>query len=264
MAASDRGWGDPGSPGSVKGQQYRRDHIIEIRAGGIRLWVHRGVAHLFQGFINEIVARGYRVDDVADDWGYNHRYIRGQEAKKILSNHSWGLAIDLNAVTNPQGRVLRTDMPDWVVEAATRWGFYWGGNYKTTPDAMHFEFLGRPEDVHRFPTVSLSGKKEDEMSLACGVPWPTDIAQLPGRTPFFELRRVLEPNAVMVVSYNHATFHPPFDLARPGDELTHDGFYSRTFTNLTGPALAIEPIDTNTRVAVLAAGGGVYEVAKKP
>src|SRR4030095_4450851 len=58
------------------------------------------------------------------------------------SNHAWGLAIDLNALTNPQGSVLRTDMPKEVGQLAAKYGLRWGGNYQKRPDAMHFEFIG--------------------------------------------------------------------------------------------------------------------------
>jgi hypothetical protein len=149
--AAARGWGNPGKPGSATGATFRRNYIVPIDAGGRRLYVHRQVAHLFKGFIDEIVARGYRIDqgDV-DDWGYAHRLIRG--SKTTLSNHSWGLAVDLNATTNPMlASRLVTDMPAWVVECAEKWGLHWGGNYKSRPDPMHFEFLGRPEDVALYP-----------------------------------------------------------------------------------------------------------------
>lgn len=144
--ARARGWGDPDAPG------YRQKHIVKITAGGRDLWVRREVARLFQGFIDEIVATGYRIDlGTIDDWGYANRDIRGRPGVK--SNHSWGLAVDLNARTNPMGTALKTDMPRWVVDVAEKWGLLWGGSYNSRPDAMHFEYVGRPEDVHRYPLV---------------------------------------------------------------------------------------------------------------
>lgn len=144
MGARQRGWGDPDAPG------YRQKHIVKIRAGGRDLYVRREVAHLFKGFIDEIVRGGYRIDlGPIDDWGYANRDIRGRPGVK--SNHSWGLAVDLNARTNPMGSKLKTDMPRWVVDTAQKWGLLWGGTYKTRPDAMHFEFVGRPSDVARYP-----------------------------------------------------------------------------------------------------------------
>lgn len=155
--AADRGWGDPGPPGSTAGKQYRLEHIVGIDAGGARLYVRRELAHIFKGFVDEIVEKGYKIDGHADDWGFAHRPIRGYENRyaaskdpRWLSNHSWGLAVDLNATDHPLGK-RGTGVPQYVVEAARRWGLFWGGNYSGRPDEMHFEFLGRPEDVARFP-----------------------------------------------------------------------------------------------------------------
>lgn len=146
--ASTRGWGSPGAPGSPAAAQYRKQHIVTIDVGGVRLLVRREVAPLFAGFIRAIVAGGYSLDGRADDWGYASRYIRGLEAQHVLSNHAWGLAVDLNAADHPLGR-RGTGVPDWVVKEAHRWGLFWGGNYKTRPDEMHFEYVDRPEDVAR-------------------------------------------------------------------------------------------------------------------
>lgn len=146
--ARARGWGDPGTPGTASATAYRKAHIVTIDVGGIRLSVRREVAPLFAGFIAEIVKQGYDLTRRADDWGYVCRYIRGYEEQKILSNHSWGLAIDLNAADHPLGQ-RGTGVPRFVVEAAYDHGLYWGGDYKTRPDEMHFEYLGTPQDAAR-------------------------------------------------------------------------------------------------------------------
>lgn len=135
--AKSRGWGT-GWP------RCQNKEMIWVTAGGIDLLVRREIGLLVQGFVNEIVARGYPVVQVPDDWGFSCRPVRGT---KYPSNHSWGLAIDINATRNPQSRVLVTDMPQWMPEVAAKWGFAWGGNYQTRPDAMHFEFMGTPSDA---------------------------------------------------------------------------------------------------------------------
>lgn len=152
--ARDRGWGDPDEPG------YAKKHIITVRAGGVRLNVRTEVAPLFIGFVDELVASGYRLDVDADDWGYNNRDIRGRPGVK--SNHAWGLAIDLNSSTNPMtedGRI-HTDMPvDLVRHLAAKWGLEWGGDYSgKRRDPMHFEFVGRRGDEDIYPL-------EDDMPL---------------------------------------------------------------------------------------------------
>lgn len=134
--ATTRGWGNPRANG------YQRQNIVKVKAGGISLNVHKDIAPLVQGFVNEITAKGYKLAGRADDWGYCLRANRNNP--NVLSNHSWGLAIDLNATTNPNthDNKVHTDMPKWVIEAGRRWGFTWGGDYRgRTKDPMHFEIL---------------------------------------------------------------------------------------------------------------------------
>ncbi len=52
------------------------------------------------------------------------------------SMHAWGLAIDLNVSTNGYGE--RPQMDPRIVAIFEKWGFAWGGRWKT-PDGMHFE-----------------------------------------------------------------------------------------------------------------------------
>lgn len=157
--AEDRGWGAVGKPGSAVGRAYEAKNIVPtaISDGGriVTLRVHRTIAPLVKAFLSEITTatrspdgKAYHIaGGVTDDWGYCHRYMRGSSSK--LSNHSWGLAIDINATKNPMqtrkaNGSLVTDIPAWVVSAAAFYGFSWGGNYMHRPDPMHFEFLGTP------------------------------------------------------------------------------------------------------------------------
>jgi len=57
---------------------------------------------------------------------------------KPLSRHSWGIALDANVKDNPYGK--KSIMNPVIVEIFKRWGFCWGGDFKTT-DGMHFEFV---------------------------------------------------------------------------------------------------------------------------
>ena len=130
---------------------------------------------LFEGFLNEISAKGYRVRDMS---GYTFRCTAGDgwecrsKDPSLLSNHAWGLAIDFNSSTNPittytgvDGKTacqtpIETDMPRWVIETAEKWGLYWGGygwnaGCQTTStertsvdrDPPHFEFRGTPDQA---------------------------------------------------------------------------------------------------------------------
>ena len=132
-SAAHRGWGEPGTPGSKTAAAYRSANIVRLDVAGVGspLYVHREVAHLFRGFLVELLASGYDIDDYQDDWGYNCRCQRGTgpgtgRACK-MSNHSWGLAIDVNAVKNPMRRPFTSDMPAWINNHAKRWHLGWGG-----------------------------------------------------------------------------------------------------------------------------------------
>ena len=97
---------------------------------------------LFEGFLREIVAGGYKINEVG---GYVFRCTSNSRktceglTRRSLSNHSWGLAIDMNTAANPEltyrgvdgqtacATTMRSDIPRWVVQAAEKWGLYWGG-----------------------------------------------------------------------------------------------------------------------------------------
>ncbi len=64
---------------------------------------------------------------------YYPRFIAGSTT---LSNHSFGLAIDINSLENQRGTV--GEMHPVVVEIMKKWGFAWGGDWNYT-DPMHFE-----------------------------------------------------------------------------------------------------------------------------
>ena len=51
--------------------------------------------------------------------------------------HAWGLAFDINTPTTQ--RMTHGDMDPGVVAVFKKWGFRWGGDWKGTPDPMHFE-----------------------------------------------------------------------------------------------------------------------------
>ena len=147
---------------------------------------------LFEGFLDEIVARGY---DIRHASAYSFRCTSGSGGWSCpsgnvsgLSLHAWGLAVDMNSDKNPirsyssiDGRTacatpIETDMPQWVIQTAEKWGLYWGGYGwssgcidTTTPrssvfrDPPHFEFRGTPEMAQAIARFNLG----DEFAAAC-------------------------------------------------------------------------------------------------
>lgn len=57
----------------------------------------------------------------------------------VMSVHSWGMAIDLNASTNPCSGSFQTDWTPPFVKCFTDAGFEWGGLWSGTYDTMHFQ-----------------------------------------------------------------------------------------------------------------------------
>jgi hypothetical protein len=146
--ANLRGWGQ-GWPVD------RSDDMRWVRAykSGAKFFVHREIAPIVQHIINEMERRGYLIDngpgDTDDDWSYNNRPIRGT---RIPSNHSWGLAVDIDAQTYPWGSKKR--LPQWVVDIWIKHGFEYGGDwYGGKLDPMHFEFAGWPSDARRIAAL---------------------------------------------------------------------------------------------------------------
>ena len=75
------------------------------------------------------------------DGAFVPRFIRGSTSS--LSNHAFGTAFDINAAQNPlkaePALVGERGSVRELVEIANRFGFYWGGHFKSRPDGMHFE-----------------------------------------------------------------------------------------------------------------------------
>ena len=85
--------------------------------------------------LREIVERGLADKIHPGEYAgcYYPRFIAGTTS---LSNHSFGLALDLNTPGNQRGTVGQMDRT--VVSIFEKWGFAWGGDWRFT-DPMHFE-----------------------------------------------------------------------------------------------------------------------------
>jgi hypothetical protein len=132
--ASARGWGS-GWPACQTSKQV----TITI-TGGARITVRREISELTRLLLNECVRRGYKIFG-NQSGGYNCRAIAGTT---IPSNHSWGLAGDVNWNQNPMSSPMQTNIPPWMVSFMWAYGFFWGGWYTGTKDPMHFEFIKTP------------------------------------------------------------------------------------------------------------------------
>lgn len=154
--ADTRGWG-PGWPNCQTSKL-----VTVVLSNGLRLPVRREMAELFRLLCEETIRLGYALHS-DETWGFACRAIKGTQTP---SNHSWGLAVDINSRENPQRRPLTTNLPPAVVALWKRYGFRWGGDYQhATPDAMHFEYMGTPETAKADTERARRDLQEDDMPL---------------------------------------------------------------------------------------------------
>lgn len=98
---------------------------------------HRLLIPRLQGALEEVVENGLAGKIRPSDYGgcYVPRFI-DRDVTRSLSNHAFGLAVDINVSTNQLG--TRGDLDPRIVAIFKRWGFEWGGDW-SRPDPMHFE-----------------------------------------------------------------------------------------------------------------------------
>jgi hypothetical protein len=98
---------------------------------------HRLLIPQLAGALTEIEDEG--LSDLIDPGDYGGCYVPrfiGRDARRALSMHAFGLAVDLNVSRNYYG--TRGHMDVRIVSIFDRWGFRWGGSW-SPPDPMHFE-----------------------------------------------------------------------------------------------------------------------------
>lgn len=142
ITAASKGWSS-GWPqcGGMAGNVVQ---VTAKRSGAsIAGGVHRRIQVLAQTLIDQIEKQGYLLVP-GWCWGAECRAISGTSTP---SNHSWGLAMDLNAPNNPYTSSGQHDIPDWAYAIFRRYGFGLGADYSGRKDWMHTEFMGTPGDA---------------------------------------------------------------------------------------------------------------------
>lgn len=147
---------------------------------GVRARCHRVIEPLLQSVFAQIAARGLSgaidVSNANAAGGcFAPRFNRLAPNSNVgfLSRHTWAGAIDLNTIRDCQG----CTPPSMATRAggceAVRIfraaGFSWGGNY-TTPDGMHFEYVGEdrsqiPYPSRYCPNIVTGSSLNDELPL---------------------------------------------------------------------------------------------------
>lgn len=175
-------WG----PGFPNCQQSKIKGLV--RTDGLKVQLRQEVVTLFSLLIDETERLGYdvRFRDGAGSiatGGFVCRDIKDKKGNPtgIPSNHSWGLAIDINSDKNPRRAPLTTDIPDEVVRTWTRFGFRWGAQFKT-PDPMHFEYMGSISDAKADTFRALSELSLDTITRPMTLEEATVAFELAGTT----------------------------------------------------------------------------------
>lgn len=191
--AAQRGWG-AGWP-SCGGAKTAGTAVVTAERSGTRMSVHKRLARLVDLLIDETERRGYLLKP-GQCGGYNCRAIAGTGSP---SNHSWGLAVDVNWQDNPYTTDLsRNTIPDWMVELWNRCGFAWGGHYAgARKDFMHFEFMGSPADADEMTALALREPpaQEDDMPSA------QDIARAVWEHPVTNAWGQVVPAGVVLIAH---------------------------------------------------------------
>ena len=108
----------------------------------MKLSVNENLADNFTGAFTELAEMKFPVNKNSV-WGYNHRNIAGTD---VLSDHSYGSVVDLNATDNPwHGKPANNQygVTEDVVNTFAKYGFYWGGDWEgSSSDPMHFTYTG--------------------------------------------------------------------------------------------------------------------------
>jgi len=145
-----------GSSILVAGSWTLRNIAWKMRYTDIKLGnnCHRIVVDAIQGALTEIKNAGLsRFVDTRNSNRYGGcfvgRYNRLAGNFGAPSRHAWGMALDINTDTNPQGGVPQMNCA--VVRIFRKWGFAWGGNFWPA-DGMHFEYVGEQRDQLGYPS----------------------------------------------------------------------------------------------------------------
>ncbi|NYJ03680.1 hypothetical protein HNR19_004378 [Nocardioides thalensis] len=114
--------------------QWVREHIVTETVPLLgQLTCNKYMMPQLKAALAEVQRRGLGEEVYQTAGCYYPRFIAGTTT---LSNHSFGLAIDINSLENQRGTVGQ--MHPEVVAIFKYWGFAWGGDWSYT-DPMHFE-----------------------------------------------------------------------------------------------------------------------------
>lgn len=112
------------------------DNVINSGTGKPlkRVYINRELKDKLSAAFTMLEQTGLHTEIKTFDGCYNPRQVRGRNSKSL---HAWAMAVDLNAdieklgqtTTNWSGRFLA------IMKAS---GLFWGGDWRSRKDSMHF------------------------------------------------------------------------------------------------------------------------------
>jgi hypothetical protein len=110
------------------------------KSGPLRMRFHKKAKDQLIGLWLDWEKAGLLDRVLTFDGAFVPRFVRDGTS---LSNHAFGSAFDINFADNQLGTepalVGEKGCVRELVQLANKWGFYWGGHFKSRLDGMHFE-----------------------------------------------------------------------------------------------------------------------------
>lgn len=133
MTSYINGFSASAYPSSIGIRSYR------VPGTGTYLPVRNEIAPLLIGLASEF-NRSIQALHTGWCWGYSYR---AQTGGAVLSYHSAGIAIDLNAPLHPYCKryTFSATQRERCRAVARKYGCRWGGDYRSCADEMHFEII---------------------------------------------------------------------------------------------------------------------------
>ena len=150
-SAMDGEWNVEGiNWGNIRSEGWAQRNIVPASGGGVTIQggINKNVKGNFTGFLNALMASGYKAKSVAGFAGVN-RVIASSGSP---SNHAYGAAVDIDPFALGNGFDYGPDSKigtghkgnSFMANLAHRWGLGWGGEWRNRKDWMHFEAANGP------------------------------------------------------------------------------------------------------------------------
>lgn len=105
-----------------------------INALPLHIYMNKDITDLFEFVLNELITAGLHTEIRTFDGCFN---VRRQRGSSLISRHSWGVALDLNAGWNKLHKPST-----WTEGFLNVWrnaGWICGADFHTRKDPMHYE-----------------------------------------------------------------------------------------------------------------------------